>query len=234
MYYWRHSCIKGNLACMIRIALVDDKRQMRIGFSEKLREAGDMTLLFMAENGKIFLEEMKSRTREEWPEVVLMDIDMPELNGIETVSMAKEIYPETEFIMLTVFDDDDKIFDAIRAGATGYLLKDERRDQLLAAIRDVHLHKAVPFSPVIARKALQLLSQAPQPAASVEKDTPLSERETEVLQGLVAGDDFREIANKLFVSPHTVRNHIASIYRKLHVANKVQAIKIALKNKWIK
>ncbi len=218
---------------MIRIALVDDKRQMRIGFSEKLREADDMNVLFLAENGRIFLEEMKTRSREEWPDVVLMDIDMPELNGIETVTIAKEIYPDTEFIMLTVFDDDDKIFDAIRAGATGYLLKDERREQLLAAIRDVHLHKAVPFSPVIARKALQLLSQAAQAKGSTPVATPLSERETEVLQVLVAGDDFREIANKLFVSPHTIRNHIASIYRKLHVTNKVQAIKIALKNKWI-
>lgn len=218
---------------MIRIALVDDKRQMRMGFSEKLREAEDIVVLFLAENGRIFLEEMKSRSREEWPDVVLMDIDMPELNGIETMTLAKEIYPDTEFIMLTVFDDDDKIFDAIRAGATGYLLKDESRQQLLAAIRDVHLHKAVPFSPVIARKALQLLSQAAQVTGSTPVATPLSERETEVLQGLVAGDDFREIANRLFVSPHTVRNHIASIYRKLHVTNKVQAIRIALKNKWI-
>ncbi len=218
---------------MIRVAIVDDKRQMRIGLSEKLRQADDIALLFMAEDGMIFLEEMKTRVPEEYPDIVLMDIDMPNLNGIETVSRAKEIYPDIEFIMLTVFDDDDKIFDAIRSGATGYLLKDENTSSLLNAIREVYHYKAVPFSPVIARKALQLFAQLSNTTAAGQLPSPLSERETEVLQGLVKGLDFKAIANGMYVSPNTVRNHISSIYRKLHVSNKVQAIKIAIKNKWV-
>ncbi len=218
---------------MIKLALVDDKRQMRIGLSEKLRQSDDIALLFMAEDGLIFLEEMKTRVSEEYPDIVLMDIDMPNLNGIETVSRAKEIYPDIEFVMLTVFDDDDKIFDAIRSGATGYLLKDENTSSLLNAIHEVYHYKAVPFSPVIARKALHLFAQLSAAGSAGSLPSPLSERETEVLQGLVKGLDFKAIANTMYVSPNTVRNHISSIYKKLHVSNKVQAIKIAMKNKWV-
>lgn len=218
---------------MIKLAILDDQRLMRIGISDKLKQAGDMTVLFMAENGAVFLEEMKVRKPEEYPDIVLMDIDMPELNGIETVSRARPLYPSVEFIMLTVFDDEDKIFEAIRAGATGYLLKDETATRLLAAVREVQEHKAVPFSPVIARKALQLFSRLKPEQQGDTSENPLSDREMEVLNGLVNGQDYKLIANSMYVSPNTIRNHIASIYRKLHVTNKVEAVKIAIRNKWV-
>jgi len=131
-----------------------------------------------------------------------------------------------------VFDDDDKIFEAIRAGATGYLLKDESAVQLLHAIREVQEHRAVPFSPVIARKALQLFARLQPREKEGNGENPLSDREKEVLNGLVNGQDYKMIANAMYVSPNTVRNHISSIYRKLHVTNKVEAVKIAIRNKW--
>lgn len=221
-----------NFKEMIKLAIVDDQRLMRIGISDKLKQAGDMSILFMAENGAVFLEEMRVRKPEEYPDIVLMDIDMPELNGIETVSRARPLYPSLEFIMLTVFDDDDKIFEAIRAGATGYLLKDESAVQLLHAIREVQEHRAVPFSPVIARKALQLFARLQPREKEGNGENPLSDREKEVLNGLVNGQDYKMIANAMYVSPNTVRNHISSIYRKLHVTNKVEAVKIAIRNKW--
>lgn len=218
---------------MISIAVVDDQRIMRIGLNEKLRADNGLQLLFLAENGEVFLEEMKSRKPEDRPQLVLMDIDMPGLNGIETVSIAKTIYPTVEFIMLTVFDDDDKIFEAIRAGATGYLLKDESTQTLIQSIKDVVEFQSVPFSPIIARKALQLFAKAQLPGNEISVENPLSERETEVLNGLVNGLDYKEIAEKMIVSPNTIRNHIANIYKKLHVTSKVDAVKLALRQNWI-
>lgn len=218
---------------MISIAVVDDQRIMRIGLNEKLRADNGLQLLFLAENGEVFLEEMKSRKPEDRPQLVLMDIDMPGLNGIETVSIAKTIYPTVEFIMLTVFDDDDKIFEAIRAGATGYLLKDESTQTLIQSIKDVVEFQSVPFSPIIARKALQLFAKAQLPGNDISVENPLSERETEVLNGLVNGLDYKEIAEKMIVSPNTIRNHIANIYKKLHVTSKVDAVKLALRQNWI-
>lgn len=219
---------------MIKVVVVDDKRMMRLGISEKFNGRDDMKVQFMAENGSVFLEEMKKYLPHELPDIVLMDIDMPEMNGIEAVSFAKEIYPQVDYIMLTVFDEDEKIFDAIRAGATGYLLKDESTESLLLAIRNVHEFKSVPFSPVIARKALNLFSKfAANASLAAEIKTPLSDRETEVLKGLVDGDDYRHIAARMDVSPNTVRNHISNIYTKLHITNRVDAVKIALKNNWV-
>ena len=116
----------------IRIAIVDDKSQNRILLSEQLGMSMNFTIVFVAKNGIDFLEKMKQLDKKDLPQVVLMDIEMPEMDGIETVSNARLIYPGTNFLMLTVFDDDEKIFDAIKAGASGYLLKDEKIIQALA------------------------------------------------------------------------------------------------------
>jgi DNA-binding NarL/FixJ family response regulator len=219
---------------MIKIVIVDDKRMMRLGICEKFKDQPDMKVLFMAENGSVFLEEMKKYLPHELPDIVLMDIDMPEMNGIEAVSFGKEIYPQVEYIMLTVFDEDEKIFEAIRAGATGYLLKDESTENLLQAIKNVYEFKSVPFSPTIARRALTLFSKFAASANIAPKiKTPLTGREIDVLKCLVDGDDYRLIAAKMDVSPNTVRNHISNIYAKLHITNRIDAVKIALKNNWV-
>lgn len=215
---------------MIRIAIVDDKRMNRIDRALELEYTGEIKVLFTCQNGLEFLERMQEINKEDRPEIVLMDIDMPEKNGIDTVCDAKVIYPEIEFLMLTVFDDDEKIFEAVKAGASGYLLKDESSDSIITFLKQVKEFRTVPMSPAIARKALRLLTKTSSPDAKPQKDTDLSERELEVLKGLVDGYDHKEIAERLFVSPHTVRNQISSIYKKLHVNGKVDAVKMAIKN----
>lgn len=217
---------------MIKIVIVDDKRFNRVNLKSELENTGKINVLFTAENGVDFLEQMKETLASNIPEIVLMDIDMPEKNGIDTVRLAKQIYPSIEFLMLTVFDDDDKIFEAIQAGASGYLLKEESPKTILNYIQQVKEFKSVPMSPSVARKTLKLLSNAPVvKIIETVVESNLSPRETEVLKGLVEGLDYKEIAEKLDSSPNTVRNQISKIYQKLHVTCKVDAVKIAMKNK---
>ncbi len=219
---------------MITIAIVDDKYLNRNDRKLELEYHGKIKVLFTAQNGLEFLEKMKLLGKQNLPEIVLMDIDMPEKNGIETVREAKVIYPEVEFLMLTVFDEYDKIFEAIKAGASGYILKDESTDTIINYIEQVMEFKTVPMSPSVARKALKLLANEytfeKSESGSLFNLTP---RETEVLRGMVKGLDYKEIAESLVVSPYTVRNQITSIYRKLHVSSKSDAVKIALRNNMI-
>lgn len=216
---------------MISVAIVDDKFINRDSRKSELEFSKKISIQFVAQNGIDFLEKMKSLKKTELPEIVLMDIDMPEKNGIETVREAKIIYPEVEFLMLTVFDEYDKIFEAIKAGASGYLLKDENTDTLVNYIEQVKEFKTVPMSPSVARKALKLLStEYNKEKKVIENHYNLTPREIEVLKGLVNGLDYKEIAKTLFVSPNTVRNQITSIYQKLRVSSKVDAVKIAIKN----
>lgn len=218
----------------IRIAIVDDKQQNRAALKERITRTGEIEVIFSAANGEEFLEHMKNAKGDDPPACVLMDIDMPVMNGIEAVSKASEIYPGTRFLMLTVFDDDDKIFDAIRAGAVGYFLKDEKIENIIRGIHDVLESGGSPMSPRIARKALQLLMNAKVETAGPDApdDSNLSDREKEILKLMVEGHDYKAVAEKLFISPHTVRKHIANIYDKLHVTSKVQAVRLAIKKKW--
>ena len=213
-----------------RIAIVDDISQNRISLSEKINYSGEVDVVMMARNGKDFLTQLKAMPNDKHPQLVLMDIDMPEMNGIETVRAAHNLYSDIKYIMLTVFDDDDKLFDAIQAGADGYLLKEERVDTIVNAIKEVIEKQGAPMSPSIARKALTLLSGTKREEKDVQ--TNLTDREMEILKGLVKGYDYKKIADELFISPYTVRTHISNIYEKLHVRSKVQAVKIAIKNNW--
>ena len=165
---------------------------------------------------------------------------MPEMDGLETVLISKEIYPDIQFLMLTAFSEDEKIFDAVKAGASGYLLKDEKISKIVSSITELLDNGSVPMSPIVAQKTLEMLKNADKSLANnyTNKDKSdemfdfLSNREIEILHGIVDGLNYKEIAEKLFISPHTVRKHIANIYDKLHVTNKTAAIKIALKKKW--
>lgn len=194
----------------------------------------------MAEHGIDFLQQMEKRPKNSHPLVVLMDIEMPEMDGLETVLISKEIYPDIQFLMLTAFSEDEKIFDAVKAGASGYLLKDEKISKIVSSITELLDNGSVPMSPIVAQKTLEMLKNADKSLANnyTNKDKSdemfdfLSNREIEILHGIVDGLNYKEIAEKLFISPHTVRKHIANIYDKLHVTNKTAAIKIALKKKW--
>jgi len=218
----------------IQIAIVDDKSQNRLSLSEQIKYSGEIEVLFTAANGIAFLDKMKQTPQEFFPQVVLMDIEMPEMDGIQAVQHAHTLFPGIKFLMLTVFDDSEKIFEAIKAGASGYLLKDEKISVIADCIKQVVEVGGVPMSPGIARKAMDLLMKAYLP----EQQTPappgilqyqLSNREMEVLKLMVDGYDYRIIGEKIFLSVHTVRKHIANIYNKLHVNSKAQAVKLAIK-----
>lgn len=217
----------------IRIGIVDDKPQNRMLLSEQLGIAGNFDIVLTARNGIEFLEKMKMLETAQYPQVVLMDIEMPEMNGIEAVSNGSAMYPGVNFLMLTVFDDDDKIFEAIRAGATGYLLKDEKISVITDYIQQIVEVGGVPMSPSIARKAMKMLMNSKSVQVNPGHDEhELSERELEVLNLLVNGYDYKMIAQKLFLSAHTVRKHIANIYSKLHINSKAQAINLVHHKKW--
>src|SRR5215470_1195434 len=191
----------------IPIAIVDDRSQNRLSLAERINISEDIEVKFTAQNGDDFLEQMKKLPALQLPRVVLMDIEMPVMNGIEAVHFGKQLYPEVKFLMLTVFDDDDKIFEAIKAGASGYLLKDEKISTIIDCINQLVEMDAAPMSPSIARKALNMLagrygSKEESHQSSFQNN--LSQRETEILRLLVEGYDYRAIAEKLFLSTHTV------------------------------
>jgi DNA-binding NarL/FixJ family response regulator len=217
-----------------KIAIVDDKQPNRVSLNERISAAHEYEVVFMAVNGQDFLDRMKACRAEQMPQLVLMDIDMPIMDGIEAIKQAKKVYPDLKFLMVTVFDDDDKIFEAIKAGASGYLLKDEPSTVIAHSIKEVLEFGGAPMSPRIARKALNLLMNASikQPQAQDEDDNVLSKREMDILKLMVDGCDYKVVAEKLFISPHTVRKHIANIYEKLQVCSKVDAVKIAIKKGW--
>lgn len=221
----------------IPIAIVDDKRLLRNSLVEQLQYNQPIEVLFTAENGIDFLQQMEKRSKNNQPLVVLMDIEMPQMDGLETVLISKEIYPEIQFLMLTAFSEDEKIFDAVKAGASGYLLKDEKISKIVSSISELLYEGSVPMSPIVAKKTLDMLRISEKPAQNIQEKSDeivdyLSNREMDILQEIVMGLNYKEIADKLFISPHTVRKHIANIYDKLHVSNKTAAIKIALKKKW--
>ncbi len=219
------------------IAVVDDKQYLRNSLKEKLASIEhDVSIIMEASDGESFLKMMKTASPK--PDVVLMDIEMNELNGIETIQRAAPLYPMVKFIMLTVFDDDERIFNAIKAGAHGYLLKEESAQNIIDAIYQVYQDEGAPMSPGIARIAWKwLMALQTQPAAekmAVKNNIePLSEREKEVLKCSMEGKEYAQIAEHLFLSKHTVRQHMKNIYSKLHVSNKIEALQISLKNKWI-
>lgn len=157
------------------------------------------------------------------PNIVLMDIDMPEVNGIEGVRLIKESSPATPIVMLTVFEDDEKIFQAIQAGADGYLLKSSIGNQLIEAIKDT-MSGGASISPGIAMKVLNAFRKKTE-----KQNFGLSKRETEVLEQLVAGQSYKLIAANSFVSIDTVRSHIKNIYTKLQVNSATEAVAKALK-----
>ena len=222
---------------MIRIAVIDDKMVNRKTVKSNLADTKEIEIIMEAGNGEDFLEKMRELAQEKHPQLVLMDIDMPVMNGIEAIAAGTIKYPHVKFLVLTVFDDDEKIFEAIQAGAGGYLLKDDSAAQLIEAINNAIEFNGVPMSPAIARKTLQWMRSGTKPATAAVSEHAhkeiLSERETEILKLMVEGLDYKKIAERLFISPLTVRTHTSKIYEKLHVNSKAQAIQMAHKFKWV-
>lgn len=218
------------------IAFAEDKAVNRNIFLQKMRECSNVEVLFGAVDGDEFLEELKRRPFTRHPQVAFIDLEMPNLDGIQTIRLAKVLYPHIAFIVLTVFDDDEKIYEAIRAGAAGYLLKDENAEAIHRAISNVLENGGAVMSPAIARKAFDLLNNAVIPTKEkeghAEMDTILSQREKEILQQTINGYGASQVAEILHISVLTVRRHIANIYEKLHVNSKAQILQLAHKRKW--
>ena len=221
---------------MIRVAIVDDNQINRITIKEKLAPYQDVKLIFEAINGEDYFDKLNLIPKEQYPHVVLMDLEMPILDGIVTIATASVKFPEIKYIVLTIYEDDDKIFEAIKAGASGYLLKEDKAVNIVEAITNVVEYNGIPMSPAIARRAMELLREAPKPIASIAESTvenQLSDREMEILKEVVKGYNHHEIAEKLFISPNTVRTHVNNIYKKLHLNSRSQVMNFAYKNKWI-
>ena len=218
------------------IALAEDNSINRNTFLQKIALLDNMDVAFVATNGSECLKELKGMHPAKLPKVIFMDLEMPEMDGIQTIRFAKSMFRDIHFIILTVFDDDDKVFEAIKAGASGYLLKHEPASVLEEAVINVLEYGGSPMSPAIARKALQLLSRSSLSTATLVKKKAMPEiitsREEEILKYMVAGWDAKKISSMLDISTFTVRKHIANIYEKLHVQSRPEVINMAHHNKW--
>lgn len=218
----------------IRLALAEDHPALRDRVSQQLAFFDDLDLMLVAESGDALLADLDVRARggAPMPEVVLMDIEMPGRDGIATTAALRARYPDVEVLMLTVFEAEDKIFAAVQAGASGYLLKDSRAEDIARAVAEV-AEGGAPTSPLVARHLLRYV-RAQQAAARASAEAAdafagqLTPREAEVLQHLVEDRPEPEIARALGVSPHTVRSHVKNLYAKLEVHSRAQAVRLAL------
>lgn len=209
----------------IKIAVAEDVPELAKSIFEKYSAFDEVELVFMASNGLELLEKIE----ENQVEVVLMDINMPILNGIDATKKLKARYPDIKVIMHTVFDEDDKIFESILAGASGYLLKDDKPSKILLSIEEA-MEGGAPMSVSIASKVLNFIKSDSEKG---NEEFNLTERELQILQRIGKGENYQQIADILFISPKTVRNHIEKIYKKLQVHNKVDAVTVAIKNNLI-
>ena len=212
--------------------IVDDHALFRRGLEMVLDEEDDIDLVGQASDGS----EARVKVGESLPDVVLMDIRMPRSSGIEACRAMKEAVPSTKIVMLTISDEEEDLFEAIRAGASGYLLKDIPLDEVAEAVRSVHGGQSL-ISPFMAGKLLtefatlgrrtddEPVQQVPAPK--------LTDREMEVLKLVAKGMNNRDIARELFISENTVKNHVRNILEKLQIHSRMEAVMIALRDKLI-
>ena len=202
----------------IRVLIADDHQIFRDGLRALLSSAPDTQLVGEATTG----EEAAALAAELQPDVILMDIQMPGKNGIAATAQIAGMSPHIGVLMVTMFDDDPTVFAAMRAGARGYVLKGARHEEMLRAIRAVAGGEAI-FSPTIAARLVEFFGQL-RPQAAPRLFPELSDREREILALLAQGDKNSEIAERLVISPKTVRNHVSNILSKLQVADRTEAI----------
>lgn len=209
---------------MIKIAIVDDNTFLIHAIKEKLSFFDEVQIKHTSVNGSELLTKLEENHN---LDLILMDIEMPVLNGIETTQIVKQKYPHIKIIMLTAFDNDEHIFNAIKAGADGYLLKEINPKDLFTGIEET-LNGGAVMNPSIAMKTLKLLRN-PTCINNLQdkEEISLSPREIEVLEQLSKGLSYTVIAGNLFLSPSTVRKHIENIYKKLQVHSKIEAVQKA-------
>ena len=206
----------------IKILIADDHVFYREGIRALLSNSPEITVIGEASSG----DEVVRKAAELNPNIILMDLKMPGMNGIEATRKIIQQQPEIGILVITMFDDDDSVFAAMRAGARGYLLKDADKDELVRAIVAVERGEAI-FSPAIAQRMIQYFTAAPARLSSLQKSdefAELTERELKILDLIAQGDNNMLIANKLSLSIKTVQNYVSSILTKLQVADRAQAI----------
>jgi DNA-binding NarL/FixJ family response regulator len=205
----------------VSVAIVEDEREVREAIANYLTSHTGFDCIASVESAEMLLDMLRHGT---FPHVVLMDIGLPGMSGINAIKLIKERHPEIDIVMLTVYHDSHKIFDSLCAGASGYLLKTTPFSEIAEAITVVHAGGST-MSPQIARKVIEHLRPSGQEGA----DNVLTVREREVVDGLVEGLSYKMIAQTLGVTIETVRSHIKSIYLKLHVHSKAEVIGKSLK-----
>ena len=213
---------------MIKVALVEDNRELRENMERLFSIFEEIELIFSVEDGAEAIRAVN--TLEDSPDVILMDIEMRDIDGITATSQIKKDHPEIKILMLSVFDQKEKVKAALSAGADGYLLKGEKPMKILDLIKEA-VEGRLPMSPDIAQKTRGMFRAAIEGNSGME-DFGLTRREKEVLEQLVIGRTYQEIGEYLHISPLTVRTHMENLYRKLKVHNKAEAIGLALKNSW--
>jgi DNA-binding NarL/FixJ family response regulator len=208
----------------MKVVICDDQAIVRDGLEMLLKLEPDVEVVGMAEDGAAAVDMVAKKK----PDLVLMDLKMPIMNGVEATRQIRANYPEVKVLVLTTYDDDEWVFDAIQAGASGYLLKDTPRDDVVKAIRGTVIGKAY-VDPSIAGKVLrQASSRQTQPSTLIV--SKLTEREIEVLRLVAKGLTNTDIADRLFLSEGTVRNHVSAILAKLGVSDRTQAAVIAIQH----
>jgi len=200
----------------ITVAIVEDDAPLRASMSGILQRASECSCVGAYANAEDALREIPALS----PQVVLMDINLPGMDGVQCVRRLAELIPRTHILMLTVHDDPDSIFESLSAGASGYLLKPVRAAELLAAVKDVYAGGA-PMTSNIARKVVKSFKRADSEA---DEGKQLSPRERDVLDYLVKGYSYKEVAEQMGISYSTVHTHIEHIYQKLHVQSRAQAV----------
>ena len=202
----------------IRVLIADDHPQFREGLRGLLRSAADLDLVGEAQDGKRAI----ALATQLQPDVIMMDLQMPEVSGIDATRQVLNSSPHISVLVLSMFDDDDSIFAALQAGARGYLLKGALKAEILRAIRGVASGEAI-FGPAIAKRLINYFA-APRASGQVDAFPELTEREKEILALVAQHQTNPEIARRLHLSPKTIRNHVSNVFTKLQVADRAEAI----------
>lgn len=208
---------------MIKVVITEDNNTIREGLAALINGTAGYSCVGAFSECESFLSKLPTLNAD----VVLMDIGLPGMSGIDGIAKAKKLKPELNILMLTVYEDSQTVFKALCAGACGYLVKKTPPARLLEAIKDAN-DGGAPMSSLIARQVIDVFKQT-QGKQNEEKDTELSSREKEVLTSLSDGNNYQEIADRLFISVDTVRHHIKNIYRKLHVHSQSEAVAKAIR-----
>lgn len=215
---------------MLRVALAEDHAPTRARLAQSLERSGRVRIVALAADGAALIDRLAALAPDELPHVVVTDVEMPRLDGIATTARVRERWPAIDVLVFTVFEDDERLFSAIAAGAAGYLLKDHSAADVLAALDEV-AEGGAPVSPTLARRLLDHVRQnAPRVRPAGPSTFSLTEREIDVLRGVVDGLTNAEIAERLFVSPTTVKTHVRHIYEKLHVSSRAEVTRRALRD----